>query len=103
MKSTEQIASMAELRAEIDRIDLGLIELLAKRAEMIDRAIEIKAAAGLPARISERVEEVVELVRVHADSKGFDPEFAETIWRQLIEWSISREERVLGESDKRVK
>lgn len=98
MTSSQQITSMTELRAEIDRIDEGLIKLLAQRAEMIDRAIEIKGANGIPARITERVEEVVTLVRKQAIDKGFDPDFAETLWRQLIDWSITREERVLGSS-----
>ena len=43
---------MADIRAEIDRIDAGLVRLLAERAAYIDRAAVIKAVAGLPARIT---------------------------------------------------
>ena len=87
---------MAELRAEIDRIDAGLVDLLAERITYIDRAAELKPALGLPARIDDRVEEVVAKVRASAVARGVDPDLAEALWRRLIDWSIAREEVVLG-------
>ena len=87
---------MAELRAEIDRIDAGLVELIAERITYIDRAAELKPGLGLPARIDDRVEEVVAKVRASAVARGVDPDLAEALWRRLIDWSIAREEVVLG-------
>ncbi|PQV56356.1 isochorismate pyruvate lyase [Defluviimonas denitrificans] len=87
---------MAELRAEIDRIDAGLVDLIAERITYIDRAAELKPALGLPARIDDRVEEVVAKVRASAVARGVDPDLAEALWRRLIDWSIAREEVVLG-------
>ena len=72
------------------------VRLLAERAGYIDRAAEIKAAAGLPARIDARVEEVVAGVRARADAAGLSPDLAESLWRRLIDWSIDREEQRLG-------
>ncbi|MBB4020594.1 MAG: chorismate mutase [Pseudomonadota bacterium] len=89
---------MLELRAQIDALDQRLIEMLARRAAYIDRAAELKPAEGLAARIDARVEQVVANARRNADAAGLDPDFAETIWRQMIDWSIAREERVLGPS-----
>lgn len=88
--------SMAEIRAEIDRLDQELVRLFADRAGYIDRAAEIKAGADLPARIDARVEEVVQNVRRHADTYGLPPELVEKLWRRLIDWSIAREESKLG-------
>jgi isochorismate pyruvate lyase len=59
---------MADIKAEIDRIDAGLVRLLAERAAYIDRAAVIKAVAGLPTRITPRVEQVVANVRDHAQA-----------------------------------
>ncbi len=87
---------MAELRALIDALDAELVARLALRARCIDRAVEIKQGVGLPARIPSRVEDVVAKVRARAEAEGLEPELAERLWRQLIEWSIAREERVLG-------
>ena len=95
MKASE-CSTMAELRAEIDRIDAGLVDLIAERITYIDRAAELKPALGLPARIDDRVEEVVAKVRASAVARGVDPDLAEALWRRLIDWSIAREEVVLG-------
>lgn len=96
MKAPQDCENMAELRVEIDALDRQLVALLAQRATYIDRAAELKPAEGLPARIDERVEDVVAKVRITAQEAGFDPDLAEAIWRRMIEWSIAREERVLG-------
>ncbi len=95
MKASE-CSTMAELRAEIDRIDAGLVDLIAERITYIDRAAELKPGLGLPARIDDRVEEVVAKVRASAVARGVDPDLAEALWRRLIDWSIAREEVVLG-------
>jgi isochorismate pyruvate lyase len=92
----EDCISMAELRRQIDSLDRDLVSLLAERAGYIDRAAELKIGEGLPARIAPRVEAVVSNVRTAADANGLDPDLAEQLWRHLIEWSIRREETVLG-------
>ncbi|MCP5086819.1 MAG: chorismate mutase [Rhodobacteraceae bacterium] len=96
MKNPESCDSMAELRTAIDALDAELVGLLAKRAHLIDRASELKTENGWPARIAERVEEVAQNARKNANATGFDPDLAEKLWRELIDWSIAREEQVLG-------
>ena len=97
MKTPAECISMAELRAEIDRLDAELVALFADRTGYIDRAAEIKSDAGLPARIDARVEEVVSNVRRHAEAHGLPPDKLEKLWRKLIDWSIEREEDKLGQ------
>ena len=96
MPRAEDCTTMAEIRAEIDRIDAALIAMLAERAGYIDRAADLKAVLDLPARITPRVEEVVANVRRHAAAHGLPPDLAEKLWRRLIDWSIAREESRLG-------
>lgn len=86
---------MPALRAEIDVLDKSLIALLATRATYIDRAIELKQINGWPARIPDRVEDVVSKVCQSAEDQGLDPELIEQLWRQLIDWSIAREAKVI--------
>jgi len=99
MTKLPHIATMAELRLEIDRLDAALVDLLARRTAMIDRAIELKPGEGLPARIETRVEDVVTKVRTRAVAAGLPPELAETLWREMMEFFIAREESVLGKGD----
>lgn len=88
---------MAELRVQIDDLDRELIGLLAERAGYIDRAVTLKQNENLNARITSRVEQVVNNVRSHADTQGLDPDLAETLWRSLIEWAIAREAQHIPE------
>ena len=96
MKTPAECTTMADIRAEIDRLDGDLVRLFAERAGYIDRAAEIKARDDLPARINPRVEEVVQNVRRHAMTHGLPPDLVEKLWRRLIDWSIAREESRLG-------
>ncbi|EPX80232.1 chorismate mutase [Litoreibacter arenae] len=95
-KPAQDCNSMAELRLEIDAIDMALVDLLARRAGYIDRAVDLKPTEGLPARIPARVNEVLANVSKRAAESGLDPQLAETLWTELIEWSIQRESDTLG-------
>ncbi|MCC1480092.1 chorismate mutase [Roseibaca sp. Y0-43] len=88
--------TMAELRVQIDQIDRELVALLARRVAHIDRAIELKPAEGLPARIDSRVNDVLAKVEAEALRQGLDPALVRKFWTELIDWSIAREEQVLG-------
>lgn len=94
-KSPQSCASMSELRVEIDALDAELVSLLALRAQYIDRAIELKPAENMKARVPERVEDVVAKVRAAAEAQGLDPVLIEGLWRQIIEWSIAREADII--------
>lgn len=96
MRKPAECEDMSHIRAEIDRIDEVLVRIFAERAAYIDRAAEIKSEVDLPARIDDRVEQVVANVRRHALTHGLPPDLVEKLWRRLIDWSIAREENRLG-------
>ncbi|MDQ0468707.1 chorismate mutase [Labrys wisconsinensis] len=87
---------LEDLRREIDRIDSGLIALLAERMGVVERVIAVKTRDNLPAIIPERIEDVVAHVRTEAAAQGLEPELAETVWRNLIDWVCRYEARHLG-------
>ncbi|GAA6208136.1 chorismate mutase [Cognatishimia sp. WU-CL00825] len=93
----ENCHDMTAVRHGIDAVDQELVTLLVQRAGFIDRALELKKGNGWPARIPDRVEEVVENVRAEAARQGLDPNLVDCLWRQLIEWSIDREEQGLSQ------
>jgi isochorismate pyruvate lyase len=82
---------LAPLRAEIDAIDAAMVDLLAKRFDVVKRVIEVKHAENLAALMPERVEDVVERVSAAAARKGVPPELAERLWRGLIDWVVEYE------------
>ena len=89
--------NMDELRHQIDKLDVKIIELLANRSEFIDRATELKKSNGMPARIPERIETVVSNARNAAEDLDLDADLVEKIWRILINWSIQREAEIIRE------
>ncbi|MBK5932713.1 chorismate mutase [Rhodovulum imhoffii] len=97
----EDCQSMDELRHQIDTLDRQIVAALARRAGYIDRAAELKPKERLPARIEARVCEVLDNVRACARAEGWDEKLAETLWREMIEWSIRREETAMAAKETR--
>jgi chorismate mutase len=76
--------TLADLRAEIDRIDARMHEILMERGEIIDRLIAVKARAGSGSafRPGREADMMRRLVSAH---KGILPlDTVESIWRIII-------------------
>ena len=61
----------------------------------MERVIAVKEEAGLPARIPERVAEVIASLKAEAPAVGASPDLVETVWTAMIEWFIAHEEEAL--------
>lgn len=96
MRAPKDCKDMPQLRQQIDELDRKLVRLLAERLTYVDRAAEIKKRDMLPANIPARVEEVVEKIVAEGHLAGLPSELAEGLWRQMIDFSIAREELVLN-------
>ncbi|ADH88837.1 Chorismate mutase, type II [Ancylobacter novellus DSM 506] len=92
----ENERSLAPFRAEIDIIDAQMVELLARRFEVVKHVIAVKQAEGLAALLPERVEDVIDKVSARAETQGVPPELVEKLWRVLIEWVVEYENERLG-------
>lgn len=93
----EAQAEMADVRRVIDELDEALVALLAKRQRQIERAAKVKPALGIPARVPERVDEVLARVLGAARRDGLSVEVAMNLWTAIVEWSIQYEERLMGD------
>jgi isochorismate pyruvate lyase len=96
MTTKPHTETMADIRAEIDRLDEELIKLLAQRQRCVERAIKIKSRDRIPARVPERVDKVIDNVRVLARAHHVDPVMVEAMWTEMVEWFIAHEERALN-------
>lgn len=93
--SPKASSELSHLRDEIDALDSELVALLAKRQRCVERVIEVKRAQKLPARVPERIEEVLARVRGLAEAAKLEPDLAVALWREMIEQFIAYEERAL--------
>ena len=82
--------NMSEVRAEVDRIDRLLVELIAERQTYMAAAARIKNDRDT-VHDEARIEEVIEKVKVRATQAGLSLEIAEPVWRELIKQSIAYE------------
>lgn len=82
--------TMAEVRAEIDRVDRLIVPLLLERVEYIRQAGHIKSDRNT-VRDDWRIEDVVSKVKAEAAALGGNSQYVEDIYRHLIEWSIAHE------------
>jgi len=89
---------MAEVRRKIDALDAELVALLAKRQRQIERAARVKPFLEMPARVPERIDEVLARVLEAAKRDGLSQELSTDLWTRIIEWSIDHEERLMGEA-----
>jgi chorismate mutase-like protein len=79
-------------RAQIDAIDLDLLRLLNRRAELASQVLAVKKGAGMPVCDPKRELEV--LARVRDNNSGpLDSRAMETVFRQIIYETRRSEER----------
>ena len=90
IRSPQDCATMAEVRAAIDDLDRQIVALIARRFGYMDAAARIK-----PDRASVRDEarkaEVIAKVKAEARALGMDEQQIARLYDQLIEASISYE------------
>jgi isochorismate pyruvate lyase len=82
--------TMADVRAEIDRLDRALVKLLAERQTYIERAAQIKTDRNV-VHDQARIDDVVAKVLVSAKREGLSADIAEPVWRTLIDRCIAHE------------
>lgn len=83
-------SSLEEVRSHIDRVDLGMVALLAERGAYVRQAARLKKSPlEIPAPA--RVEAVLAKVEMLAVALGANPAVAEATWKAMIAAFIEAE------------
>lgn len=85
-------------RKRIDKIDSGIIELLAERQVEVEKVLEYKKANALAVRHPAREEDMISRHRSHAEGKGLSPDYIEELFRTILR--KSRVEQTGSKSEK---
>jgi isochorismate pyruvate lyase len=96
-KRPSDCTDMAQVRDEIDRIDISLVDLIAERFSYVDRAWQLKKNPA-DAVVPWRIQQVIDKVKARGTEKGLPPELTEALWRQMIGWFVQYEEEKLRRS-----
>ena len=94
------VQSLDEVRANIDRLDRGIIRLMAERGAFVRQAARFKAS---PEDVDApgRVEQVVAQVRALAADADLEPQVAEAVYRAMIASFIEVEHSVFLAAQRR--
>jgi isochorismate pyruvate lyase len=90
IRSPEDCATMAEVRAAIDELDRRIVALITRRFGYMDAAARIKQDRA-SVRDEARKAEVIAKVKAEARACGLDHRIIEQLYERLIEASISYE------------
>lgn len=82
---------LASLRQELDRIDRGLVDLIARRLEIVAEVGAAKARTDTPVRDVERERAVLDAVEAVALERGVSSELVRRIFREIIGHAVDRQ------------
>jgi isochorismate pyruvate lyase len=85
-----ECASIEEVRANIDRIDRLIVELLSERGGYVKQAAQFKKTSD-DVKAPQRVEQVIARVKVLANELGANPSVIEQVYRAMISGFIDAE------------
>ena len=80
-----------DLRAEIDATDRELLQLLAKRLELVAQVGDVKHRHGLPVYVPERESQMLAARRLEAEKMGISGDLIEDILRRIMRESYHSE------------
>ena len=82
--------NIEEVRENIDRIDRQIVKLIAERSAYVAQAANFKKTSD-DVKAPQRVEKVINKVRVLASDNGANPDIVENIYREMISSFINFE------------
>lgn len=94
MKSPDECASLADVRAAIDDLDREMISLLGRRAQYVHAAARFKTDAA-SVRAADRVQAMLAQRRLWAMEEELDPDVIAQLFTLLVEYFIKREQTIV--------
>ncbi|MCC7577045.1 MAG: chorismate mutase [Methanomethylovorans sp.] len=90
------MSSLEEARAEIQRIDREIVDLIKKRTELAEKVLESKRRSGLPINDETQNKVVLERAVDNAIEFNLDTNPVRSIFKILIEMSIEHQQELSG-------
>ncbi|HML25853.1 chorismate mutase [Methanomethylovorans sp.] len=90
------MSSLEEVRAEIQRIDRNIVDLIKKRTELSEKVLESKRKSGLPINDEAQNKVVLERAVDNAIEFNLDTNPVRSIFKILIEMSIEHQQELSG-------
>lgn len=90
------MATLEELRAQIDTLDHQILEHLGQRARIVQQVGELKRTQD-EVYAPDRQEQVIASRRAWALQHNLDPDFVETLYRTLLDYFIEQQRQQIAQ------
>lgn len=87
-------APLAELRDRIDEVDGQIMDLLARRLELVAEVGEVKGRIGLPIYAPDRERAMIAAKRERARQRGLSPDLVEDVLRRCMREAYAHEKNM---------
>lgn len=88
---------LSEIRKKLDTLDAELVNIIAKRQELIPDVAEYKKKNNVKRYQPEREKEIIEAKRKMAEKASVNPDLIEDLIKRIIEDSHRIEKEIIGE------
>lgn len=88
---------LSKTREQIDALDEQIVDLVARRFEIIRQVPDIKTRNNIPPVVESRVREVIDRAAERGKAKGLNPEFVRDLYRRIIDEAHRVEKAMMGE------
>lgn len=85
---------LSELRAQIDEVDQAMLDLLARRLDLVSQVGEVKGKHGLPIYAPDREQIMIAARRAQAVQKGVPPDLIEDVLRRCMREAYAHEKNM---------
>lgn len=94
MSQDQGTEPLADLRAQIDEVDDRLVDLLARRLELVAQVGEVKGRHGLPIYAPDRERTMIAAKRAMAQERGVPADLVEDVLRRCMRAAYTHEKNM---------
>ena len=91
--------SLEDIRKQIDKIDLRILDLISERKDLLTEVVKLKRRDQIVDK--KRIELILKKLNNEAKKRSLPSEFIEEIWNLMIKNFINYEEKIFDEVHKK--
>tara|TARA_B100001939_G_scaffold12092_1_gene10484 strand:+ start:1254 stop:1544 length:291 start_codon:yes stop_codon:yes gene_type:complete len=91
--------TIEEIRNEIDKLDLKIVELISQRKDLVSEVVKLKRKDQIIDQ--ERIDQILKKLNLEAKKRGIPEVMIERLWDIMIKSFIKYEEEIYDEVHKK--
>ncbi|MAW97412.1 MAG: chorismate mutase [Alphaproteobacteria bacterium] len=91
--------TIEEIRNEIDKLDLKIVELISQRKDLVSEVVKLKRKDQIIDQ--ERIDQILKKLNLEAKKRGIPEVMIEKLWDIMIKSFIKYEEEIYDEVHKK--